>query len=249
MLSRFLMQQNLQPLHKVKQMCSSDLRPPGCRIHFGSMFCLLSPASPLFCRAVSPGGPTVVDPWRDFPLNFSMWQVCPSSEGIWASSSHMFTRRGSYGGLGKGDWKVSPGKDHLYPQCCSHQDKGRFGKEKPPSQSLLGPGEWQVHGKITLLLLYSHTWDLSQEFLEDFFRQAQGAGRGITSPRVGYLQGRSWLFPPSWTLGPGDLTEPGEQLQSSKWGQHRGEGALGFANLHFSPQAVSALTTEVPETK
>lgn len=93
--------------------------------------------------------------------------------------------------LGRGIGRFHQGRTISIPSAVLTKIKRGFGKEKPPCQPLLGPGEWQVHGKIMLLLLYSHTWVLSQEFLEDFFRQAQGAGRGITSPRVGYLQGRS----------------------------------------------------------
>lgn len=48
------MQNNLQPLHKLKQLCSNNLRPPGCRTHFGSTSLFLSPAFPSFCRALSP---------------------------------------------------------------------------------------------------------------------------------------------------------------------------------------------------
>lgn len=97
--------------------------------------------------------------------------------------------------LGRGIGRFHQGRTISIPSAVLTKIKGGFGKENPPSQSLLGPEEWQVHGKITLLLLYSHTWDLSQEFLEDFFRQAQGAGRGITSPRVGLSPGEELTLP------------------------------------------------------
>lgn len=92
--------------------------------------------------------------------------------------------------LGRGIERFHQGRTSSIPSAVLTKIKGVLGKEKPPSPALLGPGEWQVHEKITLLVLYSHTWGLFQEFLEDFW-QAQGRGRGITSPRVGYLQGRS----------------------------------------------------------
>lgn len=47
------------------------------------------------------------------------------------------------------------------PSAVVTKMKGASGKEKPPSQALLGPREQQDHGRSTLLLLYSHSEVLS----------------------------------------------------------------------------------------
>lgn len=104
---------------------------------------------------------------------------------------------GSYGGLRGGGLMVLQGQDLLYSQCCSHQDEGSYWEGKTSFLSSAGPkgtaGPWEEHLAIAVR---SHWGFISQGFTEDFLQKTQGAqgpGKGIILPQVGYFQGRSCL--------------------------------------------------------
>lgn len=148
MLSHFLMHNNLHPLHKLKQLCSNNLRPPGCRTHFGSMTLLFSPAFLLFCRAASPNG----------PLWFILEEI-----SHWISVGDRFAPPQEERGLNPTTFSPGGVPVEVLGRRIEIFHQGRtsafltkimedFGKEKP-SWALLGPREWQVHRRIILLWL------------------------------------------------------------------------------------------------